>query len=570
MRFLIFVALLAVLFNLAEPSIAGPADSPPWAVERPKHFKGTDLVADFLVIGSGAGGAAFARGVLDGGHSVIVFEAGDNYRELEDVYSPLKTSVMYSTKTNKYGWQLKSEIDPVTGKATYLNTGRLFGGSTSHNGMQYVRGSKAYFDRWASYGGPAWNSTQILSAYQRLEKFTDEQTGAPLPGRGTSGPVSVRRPVFGPATGVGSLANRIASLSAQASGIPITPDYNGVAQPYGSFPRYDVFQTNSRNRTSSDTAFLGSNIIRPDGSGVGGKKIDVFFKTTVVKILFDKKRNAVGVDAVRQGVPIRVWAKKEVVVAANFQSASLLQSSGVGDSATLNSLGVPVVYNNPNVGRHFSNHPLAVLIFVTPAADGDLTPAGDPQALYGGGGFYPAVNADGTFEAVDNNKPRSFQTLWQSAGFPGIGVFLAQFVRPVSTGIVSIQSNDPLQNPSISEGLYSNSADLDQFARFLYHFVQQNLTTLLNTQGIFGTWTTWNSVEDAKTWLIQNPNEGSHFVGSNRMALSAQQGVVDGQGRVYGVNGLRVADTSIIPEITDGNTAALGMLVGMRIAEFAR
>jgi choline dehydrogenase len=309
--------------------------------------------------------------------------------------------------------------------------------------------------------------------------------------------------------------------------------------------------------------------MNPDGTGVGGKKLRIYFKATAQRLTFDKKGKATGVIALIDGVQTTIKANKEVIVGGNLQSAHILQASGIGNATLLNSLGIKVIYNNPNVGKNLANHPSCIVPFrYNETAYGGFFAPGDEESMFAGGGFYPAVKADGTFEEVDESKPREFQTIWMPSTGGRVN-FYAMLARPQSLGQYLVQSTDPLLFPLLDENTFTVADDLEQFARYLFHFVQNTLAPKLASKdpSFVPDWPHWNTIDDTKAWIRNNVGKATHYVGTNKMSRTSATGVVDYAGRVHGVPRLRVIDTSIIPTIPDGNTGAVGFMLGWVIGD---
>jgi len=380
--------------------------------------------------------------------------------------------------------------------------------------------------------------------------------------------VDVKRSPVGPTSGPGAFVSKITNWTATASGFPVSADYNGLTQPYGPYNRFDLFVRPDGKRESSSRAFLDDGVMNPDGTGVGSRKLRVLFKSTVTRILFDGC-DAIGVEFVQEGVMKRAYATKEIILAGSVFSAQILQNSGVGDATSLSSLGIPVVFNNPNVGENLSNHPYVFLpVGINPTDTPTTLP--DHSGL-GGGFFLPQWFANLTYNPADLNLPRKFHNAWVTLG-PGLAGAITTLMQPKSKGYDRVQSNDPFQVPLHDEKTFDNPADADDFAAFLYYFYQKTLFPYLQSKDAsyqpLG-WGQWASVADAKAWLVSNTLVAAHYNGQNKMGTSVATGaVVNWEGRVFGVNGVRVADSTIIPETPDGNSGAVTMMIGSRIADF--
>jgi len=544
-------------------NIKGRFDLPP-----PTRARGCDIVADYIVVGTGAGGAAVTRVLSDDfAYSVLALEAGQNKDADPNVQSAFGSQTVSVYSSSTYGWQIKSAFEESVFKNFDVSVGRMLGGSTSHNGMMYVQGSLNFFDECEAAGGSSWSAANIKAAFKQIERYNRQ--GLIDPSRGLNGLVDVRRPANGPSTGAGSMPTLLANWTATASGIPVTPDYNGDHN-FGPFVRYDLFENPDFTRASASTEFLASTVMNADGTGVGGRQLRVLFESTVVRVIFDGI-NAVGVEFLRDGRTDYAWARKEIVLSGSIFTTQILQNSGIGDATLLNQLGVPVVYNNPNVGAHLLNHQSLMLDFKANPAHLPALQDTDPFALYAGGAFFPSWTADGPVSQAELSNPRKYQTIWLGPFFNGdpyIHLFLIQ-LRPKSQGYVKIQSKDPLQVPYHKENMFSDPADLQDFGDFLYHGIQNTLLGYFHAQDPLYdiTWGRWNTSAQAQAFVASKVAKSFHYTNTNRMAPSAATGVVNSKGQVYGVRRLRVADSSVIPGGADGNTAALTMVYGWKIAQ---
>jgi choline dehydrogenase len=333
-----------------------------------------------------------------------------------------------------------------------------------------------------------------------------------------------------------------------------------------------MFQTPERHRETASTAFLNDAMFpNGTGTGLGANRLTVLLRTFGTRVLFNDNKRAIGLEAIKDGQTIRIRARKEVVLAGGMRSSHILELSGIGNATLLNSLGIPVIVDNPNVGEHLKNHPSNIhLLIYSDHIFGAPTAPTDPAGLFGGGGFFPEMLSNGSFAPANSSKSRDFQIVWSGTRFaPQILVLFVALDRPVSEGWVHAHSPDPLTNPFVDQRLAVDGDDLDRMVRFNYHFVQNTLIPYLQSQFFaaggylfpYGR-DQWSNTTQAAEWTIANLIDASHYTGSNAMAPSAATGVVDGAGRVFGVKNLRVADSSIFPDITDGNTALMSMVVG--------
>lgn len=566
-----------ILFSLALSVSAGNSGSPTDktcklngnnAVDVDDVFLDCTFKVDFIIASGGTAGAAAARVLIDEGYSVLVLEPGENRNNDPNVISSFGYDVLNRQKYSTYEAPLKSTADTALGKTYDVAIARMFGGSMNHNGQMYVKPSLQYLQELEQLGGSDWSVASVKQAFKDLEKYN--RAGPIDPLRGTNGALDVRRGVDGPQSGPGSLAYFIANVSAAASGLPITPDYNG-ANGYGPFPRFDLTQKPNFDRSGTSFAYFPSSFMNENGTPVNSNnKFRVLFHSTVVRVLFDNNKKATGVEYLRNGRTHIAYAVKEVALAGSLYSSKILQHSGVGPASLLQSFGIDVVVDNPHVGAHAANHPAVVVSF---KSDDNLlpsTPAADPFALYTGGFFLPHWDAVGPVNTSELQFPRQFQGLWLGPYFPtgDLQLYIIQ-TRTKSEGYARIQSADPLDSLLYSDEFYTVPSDLDDMARFLYFGIQGTLAPALQAANplVVPKWTPWASLNEVKGFISANASFNYHYTGTNRISKTASTGVVDPRGRVWGVKRLRVLDSSIVPSNVDGNTAAIAAVVGRRIAQ---
>ena len=506
--------------------------------------------ADFVVIGMGAGGALVLRMLKDAGFSAIGLESGVNY----DKDPLISESTNAGIIEEQYGWKFFYQRPTINNKdlattehpnGRHLNytTGRMLGGGTSINGMQYVRSPSEYWDRYAAINGSRWNSTHITNAYIQLENFFGVP-GAYNPSvHGENGKMQIRQAPVTPS----AQNNKFVTALSQASGQPIIDDYNNPATPLGVFTRWSLFQNKDGTRASSSTDFLQP-VMR-----------DVITGATVNKILLDSCGRASSVEVIIDGVCTRIRARKEIIICCGIYSAELLQRSGVGDSAYLSSIGVNTIYHNPSVGKNLKNHMINIALFSANPSDYPGT-GGDPNSLYVGGAFLP--------EEADSSK-RGSQWIGVSIS-PGLFAVIFYVLHVQSTGDDRIQSKDPFTQGRTNEMLLNNPADLNEIIR-LYQ------TTVLSLNEKFQAIDPSYKLIDPPPELIKdterltvhiknNIDHTHHWTGTCSMAPLNLGGVVDNRGKVYGVKGLRVADGSVLPIQARGNTAAPATVAAYVIA----
>ena len=520
------------------------------------------LVFDYIVVGTGPTGAVIAKTLTDDkSTSVLVLEAGpkkDNDVPIKDSTFALELEENFFPE---YFWQGEGvPQENVNDRAFEWTTGRLSGGGSSINGEQYVRPTSAVFREWEALLGPTWSPKQAIRRFKQLEKYngvTDNRSS-----RGFRGRIDIRQAPVKPT----DMAKKLVSAIESATGVEEIPDYNNPDTPIGAFTQWQLYQQPNGRRESSSTAFLSSDIVTPSGRGKNGRKIRIFYQTSALRVLFENKR-AVGVEMLKEGEHLRAYARKKVILSAGINSAQLLMLSGVGPSRQLKAAGIPVLFNNPNVGKRLRNHTLNFAVFSTNPRDHSL-PDNDPNALYTGGALLPdpAPGADPDIRAVqllgigdDESRTLTIAIL---------------YLKPKSRGSIRIQSKDPLQIVLADEGFLENEEDLESVKQIYREYIKPIAIELEAIDPSYRllspTMDVIDNDEELDNFIKDNFDHNHHQQGSLRMAPLGKGGVVDQFGRVHGVKDLIVADASIIPFTVDGNTSAAAYLIGLTIAQHLR
>ncbi|RLL43797.1 GMC family oxidoreductase [Oceanobacillus piezotolerans] len=511
---------------------------------------------DFIVVGTGPAGAVLAKTLTDNKKtSVLVLEAGENNDrdrpirdsrfalELEDEFFP------------EYFWQGEGVPQPEVNDRTFeWTTGRLSGGGSSINGEQYVRPTPAVLKEWDRLLGSMWSPEQAIRSFKQLENFHGITNS--LEFHGFNGRLNIRQAPNNPP----DMTKKLVLAMEQATGFNRILDYNDPRTPIGPFTRWQLFQKNNGQRESSSTAFLSSDIITPEGHGVNGRKLMVIYKSTALRLLF-REKTAIGIEFLKEGRKVKAFARNRVIISAGINSAHLLMLSGVGPSHDLRQAGIPVVINNPNVGKYLTNHTLNTATFSVNQKDLPQL-QNDPFSLYTGGAFLP-----NPFNR-NNNRRRGVQLVGiVSEGKLNIVII---FLQPKSRGSIKIQNNDPLKIVLADEGFLENDYDLEAI-KAIYRVYIKGIAEQLskidkNYQLVNPTFETIENDEELENFIKENFDHNHHQQSSLRMAPIHHGGVVDRYGNVHGVHHLMVADAQIIPFTVDGNTSATAFLIGHIIA----
>ncbi|PAQ11518.1 GMC family oxidoreductase [Mesorhizobium temperatum] len=527
---------------------------------------------DFIIVGSGSAGSVLAERLsATGRFSVLVLEAGGSDRRFY-VQMPLGYGKTFFDPA--VNWNYKTEPDPgLAGNVDHWPRGKLLGGSSSINAMVWIRGAREDFDAWAAAGNPGWGFDDLLPAFKALE---DNQAGADQ-WRGVGGPLHITDC----STSVHPLTKRYLAAANQA-GLPFNPDFNGASQEGVGI--YQITTKNGR-RMSAARAFL-----RP---AMKRKNVRVEINALATRILFEGKR-AVCIEYLQNGETKTARAGREVILSGgSVNSPQLLQLSGVGPSALLGALGIPVVHASENVGANLQDH---VGINYTyrgrlPTLNQILRPwwgklmVGMQYMLMRSGPLSLSMNNAGGFFRTDPaiSRPnmqlyfQAFSTVIPKSGerpiltpdpWPGFSIGLSN-CRPSSRGEIMIRSANPHDYPKIVANAFSTEADVAEMlaaVKFIRKIAAMPaMAEIIEEEVLPGP----SITSDAD--LIQDFRKRSgtvyHPVSTCRMGTDAARAVVDPRLTVHGLAGLRVIDASIFPDNITGNTNAASIVTGWKGAE---
>lgn len=524
---------------------------------------------DFIVVGSGSAGSVVAERLSASGRfSALVLEAGGTDRRFY-VQMPLGYGKTFFDPA--VNWNYKTEPDPgLAGNADHWPRGKIIGGSSSINAMVWIRGQREDYDAWSAAGNPGWGYDDLLPLFKAIEH---NEAGADE-WRGVGGPLHVTDC----SRAVHPLTARYLQ-AAQQAGLPLNPDFNGASQE-----GVGVYQISTRNgrRMSAARAFL-----RP---AMKRKNVRVETHALATKILFEGSR-AVGVEYIRNGRTITARAGREVVLCAgSVNTPQLLQLSGVGPADVLQSLGIPVVHDNNNVGANLQDHLGINYTFKgkVPTLNQLLRPwwgklyVGMQYLLLRSGPLSLSMNNAGGFFRTDPALSRpnmqlyfqAFSTVIPKSGerpiltpdpWPGFSIGLSN-CRPTSRGSVMIRSKNPLDYPKIMPNAYSTDQDVAEmlaavkFVRWIASMPA--MAEIIEEEVLPGP--SIASDDD----LIQDFRKRSgtvyHPVSTCRMGPDPSKSVVDPRLKVHGLAGLRIVDASIFPDNISGNTNAPAIMTGAK------
>lgn len=524
--------------------------------------------ADYVIIGAGSAGCAIAYRLAEAGKQVLVIEHGGSDA---GPFIQMPAALSYPMNMKMYDWGLKSEPEPhLGGRQLATPRGKVIGGSSSINGMIYVRGHAKDFDHWAESGAQGWAYADVLPYFKRMENWHSGGHGGDKAWRGDKGPLHITR---GPRKN--PLTKAFVKAGEQA-GYPVTGDYNGQQQE--GFGPFDSTIWKGR-RWSAANAYLRPALKRPNCD---------LIRAFARKVVIENGR-AVGVEVERGGKIEVIGANVEVIIAASsLNSPKLLMLSGIGPAAHLAEHGIDVVADRAGVGQNLQDH---LELYIQQAAT-------KPVSLFKHWNLWgkAKIGAQWLFTKTGLGASNQFESaafVRSKAGieYPDIqyhflpiavrydGQVAAEGhgyqahigpMRSVSRGQVTLKSSDPKDDPRIQFNYMSDPSDWEDFRTCI------RLTREIFGQEAFAPYrgheiqpgTDVQSDEALDAFIKEHVESAYHPCGTCKMGRADDpMAVVDHETRVIGVEGLRVADSSIFPRITNGNLNGPSIMVGEKAAD---
>lgn len=515
---------------------------------------------DFVIIGSGAGGSTVAyRLGEDPDITILVLEAGtDDLPEAVEV--PWRWNELLLTETD---WAYMSPPQPgLAGRQVYCASGRAIGGSSSVYHMMHVRGRKSDYDGWASGGCPGWSFDDVLPFLQKLENQVDDTN----PTAGKGGPLNIIN-----ARDVGNEVSQSFVDACVELGYPLVEDHNAAEAGVG----WHHVNIKDGKRAGALSSYLQPAVARGN--------VTLSAKSLVTRLVFEDDR-CVGAEYVQDGETKTVRANREVIVCAGaIATPKLLMLSGIGNPEHLGQFDIPVVADLPGVGENFQDHPLIIGpigLMSKPGPDprGNMTEVG---LFWKSDDSQPASDLEICLvhrapfgEAFFANVAKRVQTGQPVAPVqelvdPKIVLTLPGLVSPLSRGWVRLTSADPAVYPEVNPNYGAEPSDIDRIVTMVKISRQIYRTQAYAKWGMQEIVPSPAVADDAalRDWVVNNCGSYYHFVGSCKMG-SDDMAVVDTQLKVRGVDGLRIADASVMPTIPAANTHTSVVMIGERAADF--
>lgn len=521
---------------------------------------------DYIVVGAGSSGCVLANRLSeDPNHSVCLIEAGPKDRS-PWIHLPIGyAKTMWDPKLN---WKFQTEPDPgVNGRQIYWPRGKTLGGSSSINGLIFIRGQKEDYDGWRDLGNEGWGWHDVLPYFKKAEG--NDRLGEPL--HSQVGPLK--------ASSILKKHPLVEAFKKTANflGVPNTDDFNNLTQEGVG---YYQLTTHKGFRCSTAVAYLKPAKRRHN--------LTILTNSQVCKVLFENKK-AVGIELIENGEKKIIRANKEIILCAGaIQSPQILQLSGIGPAALLNEFNIPVIHDLPGVGENLQDHLQYRLIYELnqPISTNDQLSSwfgqlkmGLQWLLFRGGPLSIGINQGGLFTRVmaDAKTPDiQFHLATLSAEmaggkvhpFSGFTMSVCQ-LRPESRGHVRIQSTDPLTPPKMFANYLSTKNDQDTSIAAIKFARKLSQTEPLRSM----------IVREVKPNNVETDEEVLEFCRDNGATIfhptgTCQMGpdnnpmaVLDSALRVRGVERLRVVDCSAMPTLPSGNTNWPAVMLAERASD---
>lgn len=524
-----------------------------------------DIHCDYVIIGTGSAGAVLANRLsTDPAVAVVALEAGPPDKD-KLIHIPAAFASLFRSEVDwDYLTEPQKELD---GREIYWPRGKMLGGSSSMNAMMWIRGFAADYDEWATLAGPQWSFAEVLKYFRRIENVTDASQFVDGDDSGLTGPLVLSRQRSPRKATAAWLA--AAQECGFAAARPNSPQPEGFCET--------VVTQRRGARWSTADAYLKPAMRR--------KNLSVLTGATATRVVIDGTR-AVGVEFDQDGRRCVAYARREVVLCGGaINSPQLLMLSGIGDREQLRDHGIDVVHHLPEVGQNLIDHLVTILGFDT--SEDSLFAAQKPKQLINYllrrrgmltsnvGEAYGFVRSHPELELPDIElifAPAPYFD--EGLGEPYTGhavVFGPILVRPESRGQITLRSADPYAKPVIDPRYLSDPGGVDRAAMMAGLRMCVRIAEAPALKDLLGGIARPRNAQQLDDATLEEAlNTCSHTlyhpVGTCRMG-NDDASVVDPQLRVRGVDGLRVADASVIPSSIRGHTHAPSVLIGEKAAD---
>jgi choline dehydrogenase len=515
---------------------------------------------DYVVVGGGSAGCVVAARLSENPDvRVALLEAG---RSDESKLFEIPAMFALQQKTS-FDWDFLTEPEPALGaRRAYLPRGRVLGGTSSMNTMVYTRGNAHDYDGWATMGFDGWSYADVLKYFRKSE--ANERGENPY--HGADGPLAVSD-----ARSVHPLLTAWVHAG-QELGYPLNADFNGATQD-----GVGIYQMTQRNglRCSASTAYLKPAADRPN--------LEILLDAYALRVLIDKGV-ATGVEVDHRGVPRTITAEREVIVSCGaYQSPQLLMLSGIGPADHLASVGVEPRLDLPGVGENLQDHPGCYLSYISgtpvpnvldnPEDEATLRDRGEgPLTWTEAGGFLHTRDDAATPDVQFHVALGMYLDEGLSPAFASALTFGPYVTQPKSRGRLSLRSSVPYAKPRILHNYLSEPDDWATMREGIRMAMKMSRQPALkahlrdHSRAIAA-----GLIPDSDTDATIDEYMRTHAMSFYHPAGTCAMGaVVDAKLRVHGVDRLRVADTSIMPQLIAGNTNAAAMMIGERAASLIR
>ncbi len=517
---------------------------------------------DFIIVGSGAAGSTIAYRLSELTNAkILILEAGST-KMMEAIEVPYRWNELLLTEID---WAYMSVPQPgLNHRQIYSAAGKLIGGTSNIYHMIHTRGKAADFDDWAYNGCSGWSFQEVLPYFQKLENQEDDTN----PTAGKGGPINIID-----AKQHGNPTSQTFIDACIELGYPYVQDFN--AEDFGvGWHHVDI---KNGKRAGVRTTYLEPALNRPN--------LTLSSSSQATKLLIENNR-CVGVEYQQDGALKTAKASQEVIICAGaIQSPKLLMLSGIGNPEQLKQFNIPTIVDLPGVGENFHDHPLIIGpmgMMSEPGADpqGNMTEVAlfwkseasmlvpdleiclVHRAPFGESFFGNVI------QRLQTNQP--IESVSQLVD-PKIILALPGLVRPLSRGWVRLASSDPLANPLINANYGAEISDIDRMVEMVKIVNQIYQTKAFSKLGLteINPNTEIDTEEEIRDWVINNVGSYYHYVGSCKMGID-NMAVVDPELKVYGIDGLRIADASIIPTIPSANPHTSIVMIAEKAADLIK